>query len=156
MSAERYPLEAARTLREQELEDAKSELGGRSAALADAEAAVTRAEAELARHDEETARIAAREHVRDDAGRSAADMLAAQAYLSRRAAERQAHRDRIGDAKHAAAEAAEAVVAARAALAAARAAREAVEKHYEAWLRERRLTAERRAEAEADDLNRRR
>ena len=156
MSAERYPLEAARTLRAQELEDAKSALGRRTASLVEAEAAVTRAEAELARHGEETAAIAAREHARDDAGRSAADMLSVQAYLSRRAAEKQAHHDRIREAKHAAAEAAEAVEAARAALADARAAREAVEKHYEAWLRERRVAAERRADAEADELNRRR
>ena len=156
MSSDRYPLEAARALREQELEDAKSELARRTAALADAEAAVERAEAELARHEEETAAIAAREHARDAAGRSASEMLGAQTYLARRAAEKQAHQNEIRDAKRAATEAAEALEASRAALAAARAAREAVEKHYEAWERERRNTAERRAEADAEEVHRRR
>ena len=153
MPREPYPLEAARTLRERELDAAKEELARHTDALAQAELGARAAEDAVAAHVEATRETAERERARDAAGRSAADMLAVQSYLTRRRDELAALRARAGDARQAVLEAAAALDDARAALAQARAAREAVEKHREKWDAGRRRTAERRAEADLDDLS---
>lgn len=150
MSRARYPLAAARALRDHELEAAKSELARSTEALADAEAALSHAEEALSHHRGETRAIAERESERDAVGRSAAEVLGAQAYAKRRREEEAALRRRLDDAAAAVAAAREAVETARAALVAAHAAHQAVERHHARWETEARKADERRAEADLD------
>jgi len=148
----RYPLAAARKLRESEEAAARDALTTQLAAHRAAEDAHADAVARLAAHRAETERIAAEEAQADALGRSLAESLRAADWQRRRRSEDTALCTARDDAERARHAAARAVEDARAALAAARAAREAVERHHAAWQEETRRHAERRAEAEAEDV----
>lgn len=152
MTRERYPLEAARTLRQTELDAAQTELTRRVLAHAEAEAAVARALDARRAFDEETRIVEAREAAADARGRTALDMMRARDFLAHRRAESAALATKIEEARRAVAAAEAEVHRAREALAQARAEREAVEKHREAWQEAQHERAEARAEAEVDDL----
>jgi hypothetical protein len=148
----RYPLAAARELHAREEDAARDALATAIDALRDAEDAYARAEARWVAHRAETARIGVAEADADVAGRHLAESLRAADWQRRRRGEDTALRSAREDAERARQAAAAAVEEARAALAAARAAREAVERHHAAWQHEARREAERRAEAEAEDV----
>lgn len=152
MGQERYPLQAARTLRERELDEAREELARATRAVEDADEAVRSAQLRVDAHRRQTVEVRRREAERDAAGRSAAEMLGARDYLKRRRTEEDDLRGQVDDARTAAAEARRTMERARVALADARAAREAVERHHGKWQADRAKVAERRAEAEQDDL----
>lgn len=147
-----YPLEAARALRAREEDAARDALAGHMDALQAAEQAHARAERLCVAHREETARIAADEARADVEGRSLTESLRAADWQRRRRSEDTALCTARDDADRARQAAARAVEDARTVLGAARAAREAVERHHEAWQEEQRRHAERRAEAEAEDV----
>lgn len=152
MPGEKYPLEPARELRKHAVDEATEELASRTSALEKAREAFERAERAVKDHDERTARIRAREHERDEQGRTVAEMQQAQSYLGRRDGERAELAQRVEQARQQAREASEAVEAARAMLAEAHAEQNAVDRHHERWQRERRREAEARDEAEAEDV----
>ncbi len=150
--AARYPLEAARRLRAREEDDARDALAARLEALRTADEAHARSTAQLAAHRAETARITAEEAQADARGRSLAESLRAADWQRRRRSEDTALRAAVDEAERTKHAAARAVEDARTALGEARAAREAVERHHEAWQAEARRHTERRAEAEAEDV----
>jgi hypothetical protein len=149
---ERYPLEAARTLREREEQAAREEMARRNAALVDAERAVDAAKARAGEHRAATVAIAAEETKKDGAGRRIADSLRARAYLDRRRVEQEQLDQAAARAEDARKKAAAVVEEGRQLLADARAAREAVEKHHEAWRLEQKKIADGREEAEVEDV----
>lgn len=152
MGRERYPLEAARTLRDKELDEAREALARATRALEQADRSVLRAEDRVRAHRHETAEVHRRESERDGAGRSAGEMLAARDYLTRRRDDEGRLVERVAAAREEAARARQALERARATLAEAQAAREAVERHHGRWKADRARVAERRQEAEQDDL----
>jgi len=144
-----YPLEAARTLRAEELDAAKL---GLAAALQRLDAAES--ELELARVRKEEHAAATREvHAREKRieARSAAELLQGQSYLRRRRDEAQALLEAEREAQRVVGEATKEAEDARSALADARAQAEAVERHYAKWKAERAAKALRKEEDEADD-----
>lgn len=145
-----YPLEAARDLRRQELDDAAQALGVASRRVDLAQTAVTQAYAAIEAHDLACETYLAVENARG--ARSADDLLRGLAYRDRLAAERGALVVKAGEADEVLTTARANEDSARSALADARAAREAVERHYEAWERERRRVAEKKSEDEAEDI----
>lgn len=146
-----YPLEAARKLRQEELDAAKRALGAAIERQQEAEAVLTRAIQRREEHSAET-RDAELRATRVEA-RSAQDLLVGQAFLQRRRTEAATLAEREQQARDGLQEAAKGVETAREALAEARAQAEAVERHHATWLRERKRLAERKAEDEADDRN---
>ncbi len=145
-----YPLEAARQLRSEELEDAKRALAEALAREAAAERALEEARAALEAHERGTRDAQDREGRLE--ARSVDDFLRGRAFLDRRASEAETLRGKVQQAIDTLGERRRATGAAREALAQARAQHEAVEKHYQRWLAERRRKAELRAEDEADEL----
>lgn len=146
----RYPLEAARDLRGQELDEAARALGDASRRVDLAERSVASARAAIEAHD--VAREAHRAAENARGSRSADDMLRGLAYEERLDCEREALVATAQEADEALALARAHEDSARTALAEARAAQEAVERHYEAWEEERRRVAEKKAEDEAEDV----
>lgn len=147
----RYPLEAARTLRESEESEAREQLARQTRAMEAAQSAVESAERRATEHRDETLRLARAEAEKDAAGRSVADSLRARAYLEGRRGAQRGLDEVVERARAARTEAATALEAARQALAEARARREAVEKHHAAWLAERQRQAATKEEAEIED-----
>lgn len=152
MPAEPYPLEAARSLRAREEDAAKETVALRLADATGAEQACARAEAAVREHQRETREVELRERALDAAGRTIAESLRATAFAERRRAEELALRARLDCARQAELEARAALDHAREALARARAEREAVERHYEAWLSDRRKRAQVREDDDAEDV----
>lgn len=145
-----YPLEAARELRGQELDEAARALGDASRRVDAARRNVASAVAAIEAHDVARAAQRAAENARG--ARSADDLLRGLAYEERLDRERQELVTKSAEAEEALAAARTNEESARSALADARAAKEAVERHYEAWLAERRRVAEKKAEDEAEDV----
>ena len=145
-----YPLRAARELKDRAVDEAARELGEATERTRHAEAAVTRARERLDAHAVETERWETGERQRG--GGSAATFLAVQAYRERRRSERDALREAVTAAQAEVASRREAEREARETLAQARAEAEAVERHEERWRLERRKTAERKEEQEAEDV----
>ena len=147
----RYPLEAARTLRDDAVEVARQAL---STAMRELEALEHQRDRATELVLERTRRI---EHERvaeaekDASGRSAAHMLAGQAWIRRLETEREQARvaERAAQADVRAGEGA--VESKRAALAQARAEAKAVEHHHERWTRDRKRAALAKEEAEAEE-----
>jgi len=154
MKPARYPLQAARDLRERAVDAAEQELVAAQQHLAATKRARAAADEKVAAYARETE---AHRHAETHAGvRSAAAMQHAQAFLARRHEELAQLREAATSAAEKVREAESAVLAARTALAKAEAEAKAIEKHRERWDAERKLAAEKRAEDEADDLAQRR
>ncbi|MCB9612848.1 MAG: hypothetical protein H6722_10395 [Sandaracinus sp.] len=148
--SERYPLEAARELRERAVDEAGEALAAAVRAHAEASQAHSRACAKLEAHEVETRAFVEAE--RQAGPRRIEDFQHAQAYLTRRRTEREAHVAAIARAADEVTARERDVVTARDALATAKAEAQAVEKHHERWQDERRKRAEARAEDEVEDL----
>ena len=144
-----YPLEAARTLRQEELEAAKRALGAAIERVSEAEAVLERARARREEHARSSREAELK--VTGSEVRSADAMLQGQAYLRRLRAEAEALAEKLEAARGALSDAEAGADRAREALADARAQAEAVERHHAKWLAEKARQAERRAEDEADD-----
>jgi len=144
-----YPLEAARTLRSEELEAAKRALGVAIEHVNEAEAVLQRAEARREAHASSTRQAELK--VTGPGVRSADALLQGQAYLKRLRSEAEALTAKVSAAQDALRTAREGVERARDGLAEARAQAEAVERHHAKWVAERARKAERKAEDEADD-----
>jgi len=153
----RYPLEAARTLREQEEAAAEQELRERTEAFEAARRSVEHAERVLHSHRQQTEELSRREESRTLEGNRSADVvLRSRDYIARRKREEDGLRRRIEETRRVARDAAEAAEHARQALAEARAARKAVEQHHDRWKAGEDARAEAREEADAEDLVNRR
>ncbi len=147
----RYPLEAARSLRAEQVDRAQKELARALRELEAVEGLHARA---VARTAERAGRISserAQEIERDRGERSAAEMLSGQAWLRRLGAEheraQEAERAARTDVKAAEAESEKM----REQLAQARAEAEAVERHYQRWQQERKRVRLAKEEAEAEE-----
>ena len=147
-----YPLEAARTLRQNEVDVARADLARKTAAVTDAELRASEALRLLESHRSDSKAHQELERARDIAGRTAADMARARAYSARRRTEEAALVDAHAAAMAEVDQARDEADRARGALALARAAQEAVERHRAAWEEEQRKAAEARREAEIDDI----
>lgn len=145
-----YPLQAARELREAEVEEAKAALGAATQRLTEAAEARAREEAALAAHEAGTQAFFEQERAKG--ARSVDALLHAEAFTRRRREERETLRARLAAAQDAERVAAVALGEARDALATAQAEAEAVERHHGAWQAERRREAQRREDDDADDL----
>lgn len=146
-----YPLEAARTLRAEELEAAKRALATAIERVSEAEAVLERARARRDEHARATREAELK--VTGPGVRSADALLQGQAYLKRLRTEAEALAEKVSAAEDALRTARDGVERAREALAEARAQAEAVERHHAKWLAEKARKAERKAEDEADDLS---
>ncbi len=146
----KYPLQAARDLREREVEDAQGVLAQAVELEHVAGQALEETQRKLQSHDEESAET--REREARVQVRSAHAMQQGQAFLRRRRIERDALREEVACAQTHLAEARTSVESARVALAQTRAEAKAVEKHYERWKVEQRKKADKRDEEEAEDL----
>lgn len=144
-----YPLEAARTLRAEELEEAKRALAAAIQRVGEAEAVLERAQQRREEHGRETREAQLR--ITGPGARSAAELQQGQAYLQRRRDEAEALAEKVAQAEGALQEARAGVDHAQTALAEARAQAEAVERHHAKWKAALERKAERKAEDEADD-----
>ena len=144
----RYPLEAARKLRAQEVEEKKAELGAALAGVSAHEEKLEREKAALSEHQALRAKFRREER----GGGDGAELMRRVAYEQRLASEERDKKQHVEDAQNELRNAERAADAARASLAQARAEAEAVEKHHQRWLAEQKQRAERAEEAEADDL----
>jgi hypothetical protein len=151
MADRRYPLEAARTLREEEEATRLRELVRATQAQEHAADALRRADEAWRAHEAETARTAGEEAARDAAGRTVDEVLRGRAFLARRKSEAAALARAVETERAREKEASRALEAARTALAEARAAKEAVERHHAAWRDEQRDAEHRREDDEADE-----
>lgn len=156
MTTARYPLASVQALRTGEEEAAKRALGAAIDAHAAAERRLEAARADLFAHRQATEAVRRQEQALDDAGRTVAEALGARAYFDRRKTEQGALAVAVGEAEARARALADAIESARSALAQARAEVEALAKHRAQWEAEHAKVAERRAEAELDDLATRR
>lgn len=146
-----YPLEALRTLRANERDDAARRLAEAVAAHQLASEATARASNALRDHAAATEATLARESTRPLSASAATDALQLRAWRDRRKREADTLRADLERAREAERRASDGVDQARAALATAETEREAIERHHRRWLDEQRRAAEARAEAEAED-----
>jgi len=149
--AGRYPLEAARSLRADDVEKAQLKLARALRELEALEGVHARAVDLTAQRAHRISDERALEIERDRAGRSAAEMLSGQAWLRRLGAEheRAQEAERAARADVQAAELESEKM--RAQLAQARAEAEAVERHHERWQQERKRVRLAKEEAEAEE-----
>lgn len=150
-SALTYPLASVQLLRDQEEDAARRSLASAIEQHTAAVLAQQQAERRRSEHERATEGVQGEEAARDVAGRSVAETLTAQAYLSRRKRELAALVAEVTARREDEVARARDVEAARAALAQARAEVEALAKHRKGWEAEHAKVLERREEAELDD-----
>lgn len=152
----RYPLEAARTLRQDAVEVAQRALAD-ALAVVEAKERLRSAAADAVRQKLEQLRAEEqREADRDRQGRSAAEMMTGRSFLRRLAAERDQAQQALGEAEAAVESATREAEARRDGLGQARAEAKAVEKHHEGWESERKRVRLAKEEAEAEEHSTRR
>lgn len=148
--SEKYPLEAALTLRERELDEASLRLVEANQLLSQREDTLNQAAAAL--EAKEVHLTAARAESAARGTRRADEWQRTLAYDARLRSERERADTRKQEAASQLEDARSALEASRDALGEARAALEAVKKHHAQWLQQKRLEQERAEESEADDL----
>lgn len=149
MTKEPYPLAAARELRDRAVDDAAAALAEAIAKHEDAHAVLAGAERTLESHDAEDREFEARERARGAS--SAAVLQQVQAFRRMRAQARVQLSEAVTTARVLVDQREAQVSEARESLAAARAEAEAVARHEERWRDEKRRTAERKEELEAEE-----
>ena len=150
-SENEYPLAAALLLRDQAVDDAKVALASCLDASSAAKRAVDTAVEAVEAHRKCEQQWREGEHRRSGA-RLAADFQHVQRYSQRLAAERERLQEEVVAKRTTLMEAEQAERVAREALAQARAEAKAVAEHHQRWQATKRREAERRAEAESEDL----